>query len=881
MTEEIKKPSESAKPAVAARASNGAPGRTGRLLRPVLTAPAALGRGALKMTHETKAGLVVTASFLGLVGVVLYCKMKEAEPPVPAEYIKQDGSGALDIPPDPTLSAGAPSPGIADGLTPNGGLQPYPDNLQLTSATSPAGEAGHGGGPAARGTHDDHGTAGGSVVTTSPDVDPHVTGGHDNSAGQAPASAGTGGAAGSAGQGSSPSSGSGASGGSSSHHQPGATHRRGAGGLVIEEDGSGGGHGQAGDPSTLGGRGGAGTGGTGTAGQDTTATSGTTGQHALGVGDSGHHGAGPAGHQAPGARGASQPSHTPTGANDGHNSVPAGGDSSAATSGQAHAGQHPTEGTGAAQEATGPTGSPAAAPGAGPGTQPAPAPATGASTGDHAGPDHLTPDAQNDGLPADAQRLPTGQAGPGANAGAQAGAAGDHTPSAPGDASASGVAGGAPGSAATQGPARAGTSDVLVPPPPPPAAVPGDSGSQHGASAHGTGGPASTSTGDVAGDGHGAETSGAAAGTTSGNPMTAATGGTPGATPGPAGTATSPNEHTQHLPTDPAPAAGSASAGGPTPAPGAASTAPAGTGPASGGPTTPATAGTGGGGGVHLGTPESPAGIGTGQSAAPAAGVTSDVPGHVPSPAPAPDDAPPNGSRATPTPNLVAQGTTLPDAATQGPQADTSRPPLGAAATAGTAPIAVPMPPSASTDTAPHVESYDEEMYRCQADDVVGPDPFAVLSKRYYQSEKYARALALYNRNHPQVGDGIRSDPPVARVGDAVFIPPLRILEARYANAIPASTPAAAPAAPQGGTPAPTGTQSGLANPAGERLYRVQSKGEYMYTVAQRTLPGNPDLRWREIWGLNPKPYNPQDPLPVGTVLWLPADAHVPPDNVP
>jgi hypothetical protein len=259
------------------------------------------------------------------------------------------------------------------------------------------------------------------------------------------------------------------------------------------------------------------------------------------------------------------------------------------------------------------------------------------------------------------------------------------------------------------------------------------------------------------------------------------------------------------------------------------------------------------------------------------------VPGHAPSPAPAAEDATgPNTSRPAPSPNLVAQGTTLPDTATQRPEAETSRPPLGAPATAGTAPIAVPTPPAVAADTTPHVDSYDEEMYRCQPDDVAGADPFTVLSKRYYQSDKYARALALYNRSHPQVGDGIRGDPPVAHAGDAVFIPPLRILESRYANTIPANTaPAASPPATPNGTPAPAGPRSGSAGTAGDKLYRVRSSGEYMYTVAQRTLPGNADLRWREIWGLNPQPYNPQDPLPVGAVLHLPADAHVPQDNVP
>src|SRR5439155_433966 len=59
---------------------------------------------------------------------------------------------------------------------------------------------------------------------------------------------------------------------------------------------------------------------------------------------------------------------------------------------------------------------------------------------------------------------------------------------------------------------------------------------------------------------------------------------------------------------------------------------------------------------------------------------------------------------------------------------------------------------------APQVDAYDELVYRCKPG-----DSFQGISTAYYQSDKMAQALLLFNRSHPRVGDGIRQEPPGTR----------------------------------------------------------------------------------------------------------------------
>lgn len=208
-------------------------------------------------------------------------------------------------------------------------------------------------------------------------------------------------------------------------------------------------------------------------------------------------------------------------------------------------------------------------------------------------------------------------------------------------------------------------------------------------------------------------------------------------------------------------------------------------------------------------------------------------------------------------------------------------PPLGTPATTGSAPIPVPVPPA--TTTVPMVESYDEEMYPCKAE-----DSFDSICERFYHAKKYAQALVLFNRDHPRGADGVCKDPPTLAAGQVVYLPPLWVLERRYGQAIPDHTPLpsaaslVSPPVPAGPArnpaPAAAGSSGGWTGANAERQYKVRKDGETFYEIARHTL-GNPD-RWGEIYRLNPR-YEPQNPVPAGTVLRMPAGARVEAGDVP
>lgn len=82
------------------------------------------------------------------------------------------------------------------------------------------------------------------------------------------------------------------------------------------------------------------------------------------------------------------------------------------------------------------------------------------------------------------------------------------------------------------------------------------------------------------------------------------------------------------------------------------------------------------------------------------------------------------------------------------------------------------------------VDSYDEETYLCKQG-----DKFEDISTKFYQTDKYAQALLLFNRNHPRAAAAVRQDPPALAAGQPVYIPPLRVLEKQFATAIPDHAP--------------------------------------------------------------------------------------------
>jgi hypothetical protein len=197
------------------------------------------------------------------------------------------------------------------------------------------------------------------------------------------------------------------------------------------------------------------------------------------------------------------------------------------------------------------------------------------------------------------------------------------------------------------------------------------------------------------------------------------------------------------------------------------------------------------------------------------------------------------------------------------------------------APLTVAVPSavaSGSIGTISQVESYDEETYSFKPGDT-----FRTISQAFYRTDKYERALLLFNRNHPLAADGIRLDPPVLQAGQSVYLPPSRILE-KYYSAVISDSPAGS--SPSSLAPSPNRLESASPsapivsgqNPSYEKKYRVGGNGEMFLEVARRTL-GN-ENRWLEIYRLNPR-FDPKDPIPAGSELRLPADARVDPQSAP
>ena len=202
-----------------------------------------------------------------------------------------------------------------------------------------------------------------------------------------------------------------------------------------------------------------------------------------------------------------------------------------------------------------------------------------------------------------------------------------------------------------------------------------------------------------------------------------------------------------------------------------------------------------------------------------------------------------------------------------------SFPPVGAPPTASSPPIAVPMPgayPRAGAAVVPQVVSYDEETYLCKAN-----DSFDEISGRYYQNKAYGKALMLYNRSHPRRAAALWKDPPELQEGQAIYIPPLAILEKQFGHEIPGHKPLPPVAVPASGT----GADTSWSSPPRSGPQYVVRKPEMIRDIAAAAL-GNWE-RWVDIYQLNARGFEPSRPLPVGTALVMPAGAQVPPENRP
>jgi len=136
-------------------------------------------------------------------------------------------------------------------------------------------------------------------------------------------------------------------------------------------------------------------------------------------------------------------------------------------------------------------------------------------------------------------------------------------------------------------------------------------------------------------------------------------------------------------------------------------------------------------------------------------------------------------------------------------------------------------------------------------------DTYESISREFYNDTRYGQALRAYNRNKPLQGSG------------PVDVPPLHVLKRSSQNGPQGGVvPAGQTSSDPGWNSAPPVVRTG-----GDRLFRIPQGGMSMRAVARLTLSN--EQRWKDIWELNPQ-LRPDEILPVGTDLRLPADARTP-----
>jgi hypothetical protein len=217
-----------------------------------------------------------------------------------------------------------------------------------------------------------------------------------------------------------------------------------------------------------------------------------------------------------------------------------------------------------------------------------------------------------------------------------------------------------------------------------------------------------------------------------------------------------------------------------------------------------------------------------------------------------------------PAPNPGVNTPPAPNPLLNNPVANTPRANIGSVPPVIDAKASMPPIPAPS-----NVQVRDSETIKYP---VKGGETLEAISKARYGSEKYAKAILAYNRDFAPMGTLLTA---TLQPGQNILLPSADYLEDRYAAAIGAGSVAPISINPPIPAPAPPIPMpgAGAKTEAAAKTYRVPATGQFIFDIAIRTLgDGN---RWSEIYRLNPN-INPQQPIPGGTELRLPANAKLP-----
>jgi nucleoid-associated protein YgaU len=180
------------------------------------------------------------------------------------------------------------------------------------------------------------------------------------------------------------------------------------------------------------------------------------------------------------------------------------------------------------------------------------------------------------------------------------------------------------------------------------------------------------------------------------------------------------------------------------------------------------------------------------------------------------------------------------------------------------------LPVAIGNKVLPPVTNHSEETRYTQP----GDTSFDELSRKYYGTPAYGRALLEYNRNHPLAKTGLFQNPPVLQANQPIYYPDKGILEIRYNQLIQnGSTTAPVSVLPAVKISAPMpfagpGNMPALNPPTADVTTDFRTaQPQFIFDIARQQLGDG--MLWTEILRLNPALHTDQ-PIPAGTVLRLP-----------